>query len=390
MSTLTIKIPLFEPTTLKSEMYENMRNHFSEACNLAIETKKNNPNFKASDIDKAIGHVELPSTLIQEARKIAVSRYQDWEKNQKTKGFPKFRNNISILFNNQNWRLRFDNGFLKLGIPTLEEGNLTVDKYVPIKTNEYSLFWINFLLNGEMNKKSKYYQKSYDNISKPKKGNAQLFFKRGQWFFAFSLTFELKNEVLSDKAIGVDRGLKYIAVAGDKQTGKYLHFDGNHIGHIRRKFSRLRRKLQKAKNTKALKKLEDKEQRIIQYWNHVISKKIVQFAQNCGASVIKLEDLTSIRSMKKFWKRSDRNINSWAFFDLELKLTYKALLAELEVQKVNPFKTSQECSNCGKSVKKNRRGSLYKCSCGYKKNADVNASFVISTRPSIATKTTAA
>ncbi|WP_310179035.1 zinc ribbon domain-containing protein [Neobacillus niacini] len=59
------------------------------------------------------------------------------------------------------------------------------------------------------------------------------------------------------------------------------------------------------------------------------------------------------------------------------------------MQKVNPFKTSQECANCGNTMKKNRRGSLYKCSCGYKKNADVNASFVISTRPSIEEKTAA-
>ncbi|MDR7002901.1 transposase [Neobacillus niacini] len=74
---------------------------------------------------------------------------------------------------------------------------------------------------------------------------------------------------------------------------------------------------------------------------------------------------------------------------METKLAYKAQLAELEVQKVNPFKTSQECANCGNTMKKNRRGSLYKCSCGYKKNADVNASFVISTRPSIEEKTAA-
>ncbi|WP_196493846.1 RNA-guided endonuclease TnpB family protein [Ornithinibacillus caprae] len=133
---------------------------------------------------------------------------------------------------------------------------------------------------------------------------------------------------------------------------------------------------------KALKRLENKEQRIIHYWNHVISKEIVRFTQKQGASIIKIEYLKNIRSMKKFWKRSDRNINSWAFFDLEEKLTYKAQLAELEVVKVNPFKTSHECSNCGNVVKKNRRGSLYTCSCGYKKDADVNVSFVISTRPS--------
>lgn len=390
MPTLSIKIPLFEPTKAKHKMYEIMREHFSDACNFAIQLKKLQTNLKASEIDKKLSHFHLPTTLMQEARKLAISRFRDWKKNQKTKGFPSFRKKISISFNNQNWRLRFDNGFLKLGIPTLEEGNLTVDKYVPLKTNDYNLFWVNYLLTGEMDKQSKFYRKSYESISIPKKGEGRLFFKKGQWFFSFSISFEIQNEVLNSKAIGVDRGLKYIAAVGDKETGKYMTFDGKHIGHIRRKFSRLRRILMKNKNMKALKRLEDKEQRIIQYWNHAISKQIVKFAQECGASIIKIEDLSTIRSMKKFWKRSDRNIHSWAFFDLETKLTYKAQLAELEVHKVNPFKTSQECSNCGTTVKKNRRGSLYKCSCGYKNNADVNASFVIATRPSIQVKTTAA
>ncbi len=358
-----------------------MRSNFSQACNQVLTYKKENPKLKASDIDPLIGSISLPSTLQQEARKLALSRYQDWKKNQKTKGFPSFREKIAILFNNQNWRLRFDNGYLKVGIPTLEEGNLTINKYVPLQVNEYALFWVNYLLTGQMDPHSISYRSSYKGISAPKKGNAQLFEKKGQWYFAFTISFELKEQPRSEKSIGVDRGLRLIAVAGDVETGKYLTFHGQHIGHIRRKFSRLRRKLQKVKNTKALKRLEDKEQRIIQYWNHVISKQIVQFAINSGASIIKLEDLSTIRSMKKYWKRADRNVNSWAFYDLERKLTYKARLAELRVKKVNPFKTSQECSKCGKVKKSNRRKELYICSCGYHENADVNASFVIAKRP---------
>lgn len=381
MITITIKLPLFEPTIIKQDMYKEMRSNFSKACNQTLIYKKENPKLKASDIDQLIGSVPLPSTLQQEARKLALSRYQDWKKNQRSKGFPVFREKMAILFNNQNWRLRFDNGYLKVGIPTVEEGNLTIDKYIPLQVNEYTLFWVNYLLTGQMDTHSKSYRSSYEEISAPKKGNAQLFEKKGKWYFAFTISFELKEQTKNEKSIGVDRGLRMIAVAGDVETEKYLTFNGKQISHIRRKFARLRRKLQKAKNTKALKRLEDKEQRIIQYWNHMISKQIVQFAIECGASIIKLEDLSTIRSMKKYWKRADRNVNSWAFYDLELKLTYKARLAELRVEKVNPFKTSQECSKCGQIKKSNRRKDSYTCSCGHHENADVNASFVIAKRP---------
>jgi putative transposase len=384
MPTLTIKLPLFEPTHAKQAMYETMRPRFSLTCNQMLGLKKENPKWTKTQMDHALSSIELPSTLRQEARKLVLSRYQDWKKNQKTKGFPQFREKIAILFNNQNWQLHYDNGYLKVGIPTTEKGNLTLEKYVPVKTNAYSTFWVNYLLTGEMDKKSNYYQPSFEGIAKPKKGSAKLFYKKGQWYFSFSLTFDIKQTGKEEKFIGVDRGLRLVAVAGDPETRKYLTFNGKHIGHLRRAYSRLRRKLQKEKNTKSLKRLEDKEQRVIRYWNHVIAKEIVKFAIDCGASVIKIEDLSSIRSMRKVWKRSDRNVNAWAFYDLETKLIYKALLAELKVEKVNPYKTSQECNQCYEVRKSNRRKDTYTCSsCGHKENADINASYVIARRPSV-------
>ncbi|WP_281349707.1 hypothetical protein [Ornithinibacillus caprae] len=43
MPTLSIKMPLFEPTNIKQEMYETMQHRFSESCNLAINIKKETP-----------------------------------------------------------------------------------------------------------------------------------------------------------------------------------------------------------------------------------------------------------------------------------------------------------------------------------------------------------
>lgn len=69
---------------------------------------------------------------------------------------------MAILFNNQNWRLRFDSGFLKLGIPTL-------------KTDAYHLFWVSNLLTGVMDKTSTFYQESSDFIPQLKKGKCFFF-----------------------------------------------------------------------------------------------------------------------------------------------------------------------------------------------------------------------
>lgn len=383
--TFTIKLPLFQPTKVKQEMYQTMRNEFSYLCNETLRLKHEENVKKLTEIDSLLKEQStLPTTLQQEARKLAISRYQDWKKNQKTKGFPSFKPKQTILFNNQNWHLRFDNGMLKLGIPTTEKGNLTIEKYVPVATNKYSSFWVHYLVNNKMDKENKMYHPSYEQIVSCKKGNAQLYERKGTWYFSFSITLSIQEqEISNEKIVGVDRGLRMIAVAGCGETGEHITFNGKHIGHIRRKYHRLRKVLQKAKNMKKLKQLENKEQRIISYYNHLISKRILQFAEQIGVKTIKLEELSGIRGMKKYWKRSDLNIHSWAFFDLEQKLKYKAVLHGIEIDMVNPFKTSQECHNCGKAEKRNRRKDKYKCSCGYKEHADINASFVISKRPSL-------
>lgn len=160
MPTITVKIPLYKLTKAKQKMYETIQQNFSVACNETLDLKQNHPNLKASEINHILSPIQLPTTLIQEARKLGMSCFQDWKKNQKTKGFPSFRKRISLLFNNQNWRFRFDNGFLKLGIPTVEEGKLTIDKYIPLQSNDYNLFWVNYLVTGEMDTESRLLSKS--------------------------------------------------------------------------------------------------------------------------------------------------------------------------------------------------------------------------------------
>ncbi|NNV06953.1 RNA-guided endonuclease TnpB family protein [Geobacillus sp. C56-T2] len=385
--TMTVKLPLFRPTHAKQEMYRTMRSEFARLLNRVLDIKRQQPALNAKDIDHLLKKESiLPSTTRQEARKLALSRYEEWEMNKTTKSFPRFKEKQTILFNNQNWRLRYDNGRLKLGIPTIEKGILTLEKYVPVQTNDYTEFWVQTLLTGEWDRTSKHYHPSFERIIEIKKGQGQLYEKKKRWYFAFSVTLIMREteKPVQGKTVGVDRGLKMIAVAGCGQTGEYLIFHGRHLGHIRRNYHRLRRQLQTAKNRKAIKRLGCKERRIVHYWNHVISKRIVQFAEQTGATVIKLERLKGIRQMKRHWKRSDRNIHSWSFFDLEKKIQYKAEQKGLTVEYVDPYKTSQQCFRCGNVKRTNRRGSLFQCSCGYTKQADVNASFVISARPSIA------
>ena len=76
------------------------------------------------------------------------------------------------------------------------------------------------------------------------------------------------------------------------------------------------------------------------------------------------------------WSCSTR-LNSWAYYQLQQFVDYKAQLAGVPVQYIEPAYTSQTCHKCG--CIGNRNGKVFKCPhCGYTGHADVNASWNIS------------
>ena len=106
--------------------------------------------------------------------------------------------------------------------------------------------------------------------------------------------------------------------------------------------------------------------------NHQVSKALVE--NNPEHTLFVLEDLTGIRSVAEKIKLKNRYVSvSWAFYDLEQKLIYKAIRHHDKVIKVNPAYTSQTCPKCGHTEKANRNKKihLFCCkNCGYKSNDD--------------------
>jgi IS605 OrfB family transposase len=129
---------------------------------------------------------------------------------------------------------------------------------------------------------------------------------------------------------GVDVGINHVAVTSNRQF-----FSGTKIKTYRLKFKRLRARLQsKGTNSarKLLKKISSRERRFKAYWNHVISKHIVN---NCEAGTIVLEDLKSIRKVRK-GRRFNFWLNGWSFYQLHNFISYKAMQRGIRVIKVNP------------------------------------------------------
>ena len=210
-----------------------------------------------------------------------------------------------------------------------------------------------------------------------KLGTAKLVHACGKWFFHIAITTNIPDELqYSDvrNVIGVDRGLRFIATTYDShQHSKFI--SGKQILTKRNHFKHIRAQLQSKRTPSArqrLKKIGHRENRWMSDINHQISKTLVDFYG--PSTLFVLEDLTGIKKVVKHRKKDKRyEQNSWAFYQLEADLTYKALQNHSKVIKVPAQYTSQRCPKCGRINKNNRNHELhvYTCDrCGYQSNDD--------------------
>lgn len=197
--------------------------------------------------------------------------------------------------------------------------------------------------------------------------------------FAYvSCTVAEQPEMIPQCFIGVDRNTTgHVAVIANLDTGKIEKF-GKSALHVHRKYSAIRKRLQREGKFRELKKVKDRESRIVRDLNHKISRKIVDVAKSHHAALV-FEDLTGIRKTRKQYRSFRYALHSWSFYQLQTFVEYKSKLLGVPVIYVNPAYTSQDCSRCG--ARGNRDGKEFKCPiCGHVDHADVNAAFNIALR----------
>ncbi|MDJ0575281.1 MAG: transposase [Xenococcaceae cyanobacterium MO_234.B1] len=255
--------------------------------------------------------------------------------------------------NCQNWRLFKKGNTYSVSFPTIQGV-----KRVPIEIK--SNHWQSLL------------DRLFDGDESISKGTLKLYQKQGKWFALVSLTEEVP-EVESNNRVGVDRGQNQLATAVPKQ-GFGLLFSGKEVKYRRRYFQQRRQQLQKARKYRAVKKLEQKEQRWMRAVNHTVSRRIVNFADWLDADLV-LEDLSGCRqTMKQSKKLRADNAESrhaWAYYDLQSKLEYKQALNGRQVHYRPPHYTSKTSSVNGVIGKRN--GNWFKCTSGAVLQADFNS-----------------
>jgi IS605 OrfB family transposase len=206
------------------------------------------------------------------------------------------------------------------------------------------------------------------------KGQCKLVLRKdGKWFLIVTVDVPEKTPFPTTDFIGVDLGIANIATDSDG-----TEHSGSAVEKVRRKHNLQRKRLQR-RNTKGakkkLKRVATKEARFRRHENHVIAKRIVESARGTGRGIA-LENLQGIRERITARGTDARNrLSGWSFGQLNAFLCYKAKLAGVPVETVDPRNTSRLCSRCGHCSKSNRQSQAeFVCKvCGHRAHADVNA-----------------
>lgn len=347
--TVTAKVQICPDDTEKELLYQTMT-AYQKACNYVSGHIFRTRNLKQISLNQELYYdlrekYNLRSQMAQSVIKTVIARYKTILENQKKWIKAHFKRPQFDLVWNRDYSL-----------------------------NE-NLFSVN-TLNGRI--RVSYFSKGMEQYFSDdyKFGTAKLVSQKGKYFLHIPVTSEVAESELSDicHVVGIDRGINFVIATYDSKH-KSGFVSGKAIKQKRAKYKKVRQQLQQRKTKSArkrLKKIGQRENRWIQDINHCITKALTE--QNPKHTLFVLEDLTGIRQATEKIRLKDRYVSvSWAFYDLEQKLIYKAKKRQCSVIKVNPAYTSQTCPVCGHTERANRNKKihLFCCrNCGYQSNDD--------------------
>jgi IS605 OrfB family transposase len=164
---------------------------------------------------------------------------------------------------------------------------------------------------------------------------------------------KVKMELNEDTVVGVHLGIAVPATCAlnNDQYATISIGSQDDFLRVRTQINNQRKRLQRSlsyakgghgrkKKLKSLDKFKNKERHFVQTYNHMVSKRIIDFALKHHAKYINIEYLEGY-NIEEFFLRN------WSYYELQQYIKYKAAKYGIEVRSVNPRFTSQVCSICG-------------------------------------------
>lgn len=356
LQTVTMKLQIVPNNSQEYDLLHTTMSAYRSACNFVSDVIFVSHNLVQSQLNGLLYHdlrsmFCLRSQMAQSVLKTVIASYKTVLENQKKW--------IKPVFNKPQLDLVWNRDY-------------SIDK-------KQDLLSVN-TLQGRI--KVKFYKNGFERYFTEdcKFGTARLVCRHNKFFLHVPVTCEIEelDKFQVSNVVGIDRGIRFLAVSYDSK-GKTVFYSGSQVKQKRAHYKALRRQLQQVKtpsSRRRLKAIGQRENRWMQDVNHCVSKALVE--SNPEGTLFAIEDLTGIRSATELVVLHDRYLTvSWAYYDLEMKLAYKALRRKQLVKRFNPAYTSQSCPKCGHTEKANRdkKHHIFHCkNCGYTSNDDRVAS----------------
>ena len=297
---------------------------------------------------------EVSNNVAKQAVKDACNAYKRFFKGLSNKPRFKSRKRSKKSFYNDNGKLKVKDGKL-----------VNIEKVGWIKTNEQLPIGVKY-------------------------SNPRISYDNKYWYLSVGIEEEEVKEKLTDVSLGIDLGIKNLAVCSDGIV--YSNINKTYvIRKIEKRLKRLQRQVSKKyeKNKKGKQYVKTKNIIKLEKQIQQIHRRLANIRKNylhqTTTKIVKtkpyrivIEDL-NVKGMMKNKHLSDA-IRKQCFYEFRRQLEYKCKFRGIELVVADRFyPSSKTCSQCGE-IKKDLKlkDRIYNCSCGLSIDRDLNASINLS------------
>lgn len=223
-----------------------------------------------------------------------------------------------------------------------------------------------------------------------KYSNPRISYDNKYWYISVGIEQEKNQEELTDISLGIDLGLKDLAICSDGTVYKNINKTymvrkiEKRLKRLQKQVSRKYEKNKKGKEyvkTKNIIKLEKQIQQVHRRLANIRNNYLHQTTTNIVKTKpyrVVIEDLAVSDMMKN--KHLSDAIRKQGFSEFRRQLEYKCNFRGIKLVVADRFyPSSKSCSQCGK-IKKDLKlkDRVYRCSCGLNIDRDLNASINLS------------
>ena len=240
------------------------------------------------------------------------------------------------------------------------------------KANKQKLNWVRLAEPGRIPADARYM-------------NPRISFDGLNWWISVGIECPDSREELSEQGIGIDLGVKDLAVCSDNHTYKNIN-KSQTIKKLEKRKRRLQRSVyrkyeQNKKKGKYCKtKNVIKKEKLLLKVNHRLTNIRKNYLHQTTSEIVDrkprficIEDLNVSGMMKN--RHLAKAVQSQGFYEFHRQLEYKCKNAGIQLIAVDRFYPSSKLCSCCGSVKKDLKLSdrVYRCSCGNVMDRDLQA-----------------